>query len=115
MNLLRIAQAQINTTVGDFRGNLDKIVQWIGRAESAGADLVTFPELALCGYPPEDLLIRRRFRDNNWEALQQLKAHCRGIAVLVGFAHAQDGKVYNAAALLGNSDLLGVYHKIETP
>jgi NAD+ synthase (glutamine-hydrolysing) len=115
MNLLRIAQAQINTTVGDFRGNLDKIVQWIGRAESAGADLVTFPELALCGYPPEDLLIRRRFRDNNWEALQQLKAHCSGIAVLVGFAHAQDGKIYNAAALLGNSDLLGVYHKIELP
>jgi NAD+ synthase (glutamine-hydrolysing) len=115
MNLLRIAQAQINTTVGDFRGNLDKIVQWIGRAESAGADLVTFPELALCGYPPEDLLIRRRFRDNNWEALQQLKAHCRGIGVLVGFAHAQDGKVYNAAALLGNSDLLGIYHKIELP
>ncbi len=47
MNLLRIAQAQINTTVGDFRGNLDKIVHWIGRAESSGADLVTFPELAL--------------------------------------------------------------------
>ena len=115
MNLIRIAQAQINTTVGDFRGNLDKIVRWIGRAESAGADVVTFPELALCGYPPEDLLIRRRFRDNNWEALQQLKAHCRGIAVLVGFAHAQDGKVYNAAALLGNSDLLGIYHKIELP
>jgi len=115
MNLLRIAQAQINTTVGDFRGNLDEIVQWIGRAESAGADLVTFPELAICGYPPEDLLIRRRFLDNNWEALQQLKAHCRGIAVLVGFAHAQDGKVHNAAALLGNSDLLGVYHKIELP
>jgi NAD+ synthase (glutamine-hydrolysing) len=115
MNLLRIAQAQINTTVGDFRGNLDKIVHWIGRAESSGADLVTFPELALCGYPPEDLLIRRRFRDNNWEALQQLKEHCRGIAVLVGFAHAQDGKVYNAAALLGNSDLLGIYHKIELP
>jgi NAD+ synthase (glutamine-hydrolysing) len=115
MNLLRIAQAQINTTVGDFRGNFDKIVQWIGRAESAGADLVTFPELALCGYPPEDLLIRRRFLDNNWEALQQLKAHCRGIAVLVGLAHAQDGKVFNAAALLGNSDLVGIYHKIELP
>jgi NAD+ synthase (glutamine-hydrolysing) len=115
MNLLRIAQAQINTTVGDFRGNLDKIVQWIGRAESRGADLVTFPELALCGYPPEDLLIRRRFLDNNWEALQQLKAHCRGIAVLVGLAHARDGKVFNAAALLGNSDILGIYHKIELP
>jgi NAD+ synthase (glutamine-hydrolysing) len=115
MNLLRIAQAQINTTVGDFRGNLDKIVRWIERAQSADADLVTFPELALCGYPPEDLLIRRGFLDNNREALQQLKAHCRGIAVLVGFAHVQDGKVYNAAALLGNSDLLGVYHKIELP
>jgi NAD+ synthase (glutamine-hydrolysing) len=115
MNLLRIAQAQINTTVGDFRGNLEKVIQWIGRAESADADLVTFPELALCGYPPEDLLLKRRFLHNNWEALQQLEEHCSGIAVLVGFAHAQDGKVYNAAALLGGSSLLGVYHKIELP
>ena len=115
MDLLRIAQAQINTTVGDFTGNLDKIVRWIGRAERAGADIVTFPELALCGYPPEDLLLKRRFLDNNREALQRLEAHCRGIAVLVGFAHAQDGKVYNAAALLCNSQVLGVYHKIELP
>ncbi len=105
MDLLRIAQAQINTTVGDFTGNLDKIVRWIGRAERAGADIVTFPELALCGYPPEDLLLKRRFLDNNREALQRLEAHCRGIAVLVGFAHAQDGKVYNAAALLCNSQV----------
>jgi NAD+ synthase (glutamine-hydrolysing) len=115
MNLLRIAQAQINTTVGDFAGNLEKIVQWIGQAESAGADIVTFPELAICGYPPEDLLIKRRFLDNNWDALQQLKEHCRATAVLVGFAHSDEGKVYNAAALLGNSSLLGIYHKIELP
>jgi NAD+ synthase (glutamine-hydrolysing) len=115
MNLLRIAQAQINTTVGDFRGNLEKIIQWIDQAKSAAADIVTFPELALCGYPPEDLLLKRRFLDNNSEALQQLKAHCNGIAVLVGFAHAVDGKVYNAAALLGDSRVLGIYHKVELP
>ncbi len=115
MNLLRIAQAQINPTVGDFEGNVGKIVQWIEQAEEAAADIVTFPELALCGYPPEDLLMKRRFLGSNREALEQLKEHCRDTAVLVGFAHARDGRVYNAAALLGNSRVLGIYCKIELP
>ncbi len=115
MNLLRIAQAQINPTVGDFDGNVGKIVQWIGRAEEAAADIVTFPELALCGYPPEDLLMKRRFLGSNWETLEQLKEHCRHTAVLVGFAHGREGRVYNAAALLGNSSVLGIYYKIELP
>ncbi|MGB6064880.1 MAG: NAD+ synthase [Desulfomonilaceae bacterium] len=115
MNLLRIAQAQINPTVGDFDGNVGKIVQWIGRAEEAAADIVTFPELALCGYPPEDLLMKRRFLGSNWETLEELKEHCRHTAVLVGFAHGREGRVYNAAALLGNSSVLGIYYKIELP
>jgi NAD+ synthase (glutamine-hydrolysing) len=115
MTVLRVAQAQINTTVGDLSGNTAKIVDWIARARSMKADVVTFPELALCGYPPEDLLLRPRFLLDNRRALEALAAHCNGIYVLVGFADSRDGHAYNAAALLHEGRVLNVYHKIELP
>ena len=115
MTLIRIAQAQINTIVGDFRGNLEKISEWIVRARATGADIVMFPELALCGYPPEDLLFRPKFLQDNRRALDMLAPRCRGLLALVGFADAINGKVFNAAALLGNGTVRDVYHKIELP
>jgi NAD+ synthase (glutamine-hydrolysing) len=115
MALIRIAQAQMNSTVGDFRGNLEKISEWIVRARATGADIVMFPELALCGYPPEDLLFRRTFLRDNRSALDMLAPRCRGLLVLVGFADSVDGKARNAAALLGNGTVLDIYHKMELP
>ncbi len=77
MAVLRVAQAQINTTVGDLKGNAAKIADWIGQARSVDADVVTFPELALCGYPPEDLLLRPRFLLDNRRALEDVGSSLR--------------------------------------
>lgn len=115
MGTVRIVQAQINSTLGDFDGNLAKITHWIDRARDADADVVTFPELALCGYPPEDLLLRPGFLEDNRAALEALVPHSKGINVVVGFADEVDGKVYNAAALMSDGHLVDVYHKVELP
>ena len=115
MAILRIAQGQINTTVGNFSGNAEKIIRTIASARGRGVDIVTFPELSVCGYPPEDLLLKRSFlRDNN-EVLHHIKKHTEDIAAIVGYADYHNGKVYNAAALLHNGILLATYHKIELP
>lgn len=115
MSVVRIAMAQINSTVGDLSGNVRKIGQWVDRARAASVDLVIFPELVLCGYPPEDLLLKRRFLRDTAAALEGLRGLCKGINVLVGFPHAVDNKVFNAAALLEDGKLVGMYHKIELP
>jgi NAD+ synthase (glutamine-hydrolysing) len=115
MAVVRIAMAQINPTVGDLSGNVAKIGDWVSRARLVSADLVIFPELVLCGYPPEDLLLKRRFLRDTAVALERLQRHCRGINVLVGFADTVDDTVFNAAALLEDGELVGVYHKIELP
>jgi NAD+ synthase (glutamine-hydrolysing) len=115
MDILRIAQAQINVTVGDLVANTDKIIRWIERAREASADVVTFPELALCGYPPEDLLLKPKFIRDNWTMLEHLAKQCKGITAVVGFADSEGDKVYNSAALIHEGRLVGVYHKIELP
>ncbi len=115
MALLRIAQAQINTTVGNFSGNAEKIVQSIASSRNQKVDIITFPELSVCGYPPEDLLLKRDFLQDNMEALQSIKSHAKDIAVIVGYADYHEGKVYNAAALLHDGALVAVYHKMELP
>ncbi len=112
---LRVALAQINPTVGDFKGNVAKIGAAIGRAREAGADIVTFPELALCGYPPEDLLLRPQFLRDNGDALEGVVRQSEGIAVVVGFADSAEGKTYNAAAVVSNGRVVGIYHKVELP
>ncbi|AFM26256.1 NAD+ synthase [Desulfomonile tiedjei] len=115
MNTVRIAQAQINPTLGDLNGNVDKIARWIDKAREGGADIVTFPELVLCGYLPEDLLIRAGFIKDNWSALQDLIPRCLGICAIVGFPHLEDNKVFNAAAVICDGKLMGIYNKIELP
>ncbi len=114
MRRLRIALGQINTTVGDFKGNIRKIVTTIDQAKSLGADLVTLPELAVCGYPPEDLLFKPRFVRANREALEQVINHTAGITAAVGFVNDGD-RLYNAAAIAHDNKLIDIYHKIFLP
>ena len=112
--MLRVGIAQINSTVGDLSGNTRKIMESIDQAKSLGVDLLTFPELAITGYPPEDLLFKPQFIKQNRESLDKIIEHCSDIAVVVGFVDS-DGDIYNAAAVLYNKKLVGVYHKFYLP
>ncbi|MDE3095564.1 MAG: NAD+ synthase [Chloroflexota bacterium] len=110
MRTLRAALAQIDTTVGDLAGNAAKIIEWTERARALGADLVAFPELAVTGYPPEDLVLRRSFVADNLRALDEVVAATRGIASIVGFVD-MDGDIYNAAAIISDGRLVARYRK----
>jgi NAD+ synthase (glutamine-hydrolysing) len=114
MRRLRIGMAQINTTVGDFAGNTQKILEAVAEARSLGVDLLTFPELAICGYPPEDLLLKPQFIEENLRSLDKVVQHCFGLTIVVGFVDAK-GDIYNAAAVIHDGKLAGVYHKIYLP
>ncbi|RLB07722.1 MAG: NAD+ synthase [Deltaproteobacteria bacterium] len=114
MRTIRIALAQINTTVGDLEGNAQKIVEEIQRAREMGVDLLAFPELAITGYPPEDLLLMPRFVQQNLEVLRKIVETTRSITVLVGFINKKDD-IYNAAALIHDGELVDIYHKMFLP
>ena len=114
MRTFRLALAQINLTVGDLEGNSQKILQRIDEARSIGADLVAFPELAITGYPPEDLLFKPSFIQANIEALHRIVAASQGLAVVVGFVDA-DADIHNAAAVAYDGALAGIYHKMYLP
>ena len=111
---LRAALAQINATVGDIRGNAAKVSKGIRRAREAGASLVVFPELALTGYPPEDLLLKPHFLEAAGTALEELAADATGIVALVGFPERADD-VYNSAAVLADGRVAAVYRKVHLP
>jgi NAD+ synthase (glutamine-hydrolysing) len=111
---LRLALAQINVTVGDLPGNVRKIIEVMGQAQDMGSDLVAFPELALPGYPPEDLLLNPAFVRDNLEALKKVTRATRRITAIVGFADMKDD-IYNAAAILHGGKMVAVYHKIYLP
>src|SRR3989304_2965738 len=108
MRSLRIALGQINPTVGDLEGNLALARETVERARARGADLVALPELALTGYPPEDLLMKPSFVGGNLACLRRLVECCHDITVIVGFVDAADD-IYNAAAVIDDGKLLGVY------
>ncbi len=116
---MKIAAAQINPTIGDIAGNVEKILSNIARATELGAQLVIFPEMCLTGYPPRDLLERPWFVDQNLKALEDLAPKVKDIAALVGFVEknqAPEGKpLYNAAALLENGDISYVSFKSLLP
>ncbi|TML36008.1 MAG: NAD+ synthase [Actinobacteria bacterium] len=111
---LRVALAQLNATVGDIEGNARKIRDSIARARDEGAQLVVLPELALSGYPPEDLLLKTSFVDAVGEALRDVAGEARDIVALVGFPERRDD-VYNAAAVLADGKVAAVYHKVYLP
>jgi NAD+ synthase (glutamine-hydrolysing) len=114
--VVSIALGQINTTVGDLQGNVDTMSAWAGRATEAGADLICFPELAVTGYPPEDLVLRRTFVDDNLEALEGLaRQTAGGCAVLTGFVDRSPTGIHNAAGLLQGGTVVARYHKVKLP
>jgi len=114
LSILRLGLAQINTTVGDLSGNTSKVIRFIDKAKSLGVDLLVFPELAITGYPPEDLLLKPQFIKKNQEHLEKIIRHSSEIAVVVGFVDS-DSDTYNAAAVIYNNKLAGVYRKIYLP
>ena len=111
MRTFRIALAQINVTVGDLSGNTTRILDCIAEARRSQVDLIAFPELAIPGYPPEDLLLKPQFLDENRRCVDRVATASEGIAVVVGFADARDSEVYNAAGLAYDGRLVDVYHK----
>ncbi len=114
MKTLRVALAQINPTVGDLRGNAKKITDYMKEAAGQGAAIVAFPELALTGYPPEDLLLKPQFIEDNMAVLREISREARGITAVVGFVdRAFD--IYNAAAVIRDGQIIDVYHKMFLP
>jgi len=111
---LRLGMAQVNTVVGDFAGNTQKILEAVNRARSLAVDLLTFPELAICGYPPEDLLLKPQFIEQNVRCLSRVVDASSGLAVVVGFVDARED-IYDAAAVIYDGKMVGVYHKIYLP
>jgi NAD+ synthase (glutamine-hydrolysing) len=114
MKLLRIALAQMNFTVGDITGNVSIIVQAIKQAKKVSSDIIAFPELAITGYPPEDLLLKHQFIQDNHAALSKVKKHVNGITAIVGFVDKKDA-LFNAAAILHNRKVVDIYHKKYLP
>jgi NAD+ synthase (glutamine-hydrolysing) len=111
---LRIGLAQINVVVGDLEGNTRRILADIGRARALGVDLLAFPELAITGYPPEDLLFKSAFIEANLRALDEVARAARGLTVVVGFVDRRDD-IMNAAAVIHDGTVAGVYHKQYLP
>ena len=113
---LRVAIAQINVTVGAIRENERKILSFLEKGRRDSADLVLFPELALTGYPPEDLLFKPAFIRDNLAALRRLIPRSRGLCAVVGFVDRdRSGALYNAAAVLRDGRLIHRYHKMMLP
>ena len=111
----RLALAQLNLTVGDLPGNTARMVEYLHLARESGADLVAFPELAITGYPPEDLLFKKSFVDANVAAMEQVVAESRGIAVVLGYVQPRESGIANSAAFGYNGELIGTYDKIILP
>ena len=121
MSNIRVASAQINTTVGDIQGNSRLIVDAVAKARSIGVDIVAFPELAITGYPPEDLLLSSKFVRTNRDALDEIAEHCQSITAIIGivdFQQDSDGNItdiFNAAAIVVNRKVVAIYHKNRLP
>ena len=110
MRSIRLALAQINSIVGDLKGNFQKTIDYINSAVNIGAEIIAFPELSLTGYPPEDLLLKPEFIEDNLKYLNKLIPYSKKITIIAGFVDKRDD-IFNAAAILNNQKLAGIYHK----
>jgi len=113
--ILRVCMAQINTWVGDFAGNARKIINAIEQAKAQGSHIVCFPELAVCGYPPEDLLFKNSFVQENIRRLNQIKEKASGIIAIVGTISQEKRRLFNSAAILADKKIIDIYRKIHLP
>ena len=111
MTQMRVALAQLNPVVGDLDGNVEKIIRAAREAADAQCDLVAFPELMITGYPPEDLVLKPSFVDDNLSALQQVASSLGELSAVVGFVDRDSQGIYNAAALISKGAVAGVYRK----
>ena len=114
MRRVRVGLAQINPTVGAIEANARLVIEWMGRARSARCDLVAFPELALTGYPPEDLLFKPAFIEANLRALAEVTKQSKGLTAVLGYVDKRDD-IFNAAAVLHDGAHAGTYHKQYLP
>ncbi|MDH3553543.1 MAG: NAD+ synthase, partial [Gammaproteobacteria bacterium] len=106
-NTVKVALAQIDLAVGDIAGNTAKIIEYAVRArDEMQADLVVFPELSVCGYPPEDLLFHAGLRIRTEQAVAEIRESIRGIAVLIGFPEYADEQIYNSGAVFSDGEAL---------
>src|SRR3989339_4554 len=112
---MKIAIAQINSTVGDLDKNTEKIILFIANAKKAGADIVVFPELAITGYPPEDLVLKTQFVTDNLSCLEKIVKKSCDIAVYIGFVDRVKDDLFNAAAFIVEKKIKKIYHKINLP
>lgn len=112
---IRLYLAQINPVVGDIKGNYEMIVSHIKKARKEEADIAIFPELALTGYPPEDLLLKNAFIRENLKYLDKIKEEVHGIAAIVGFAYKKDSSIYNSAAVMCQKEICYIYNKQRLP
>src|SRR6266571_3869165 len=114
--MVRIALGQVNTTVGDLDGNVEHMAAWAKRAAAAGADLIVFPELAVTGYPPEDLVLRSAFVADGLAALDDLARRTSdACAVVVGFVDRDARGLHNAAAFCRHGEVVARYRKVKLP
>ena len=112
---MKIAMAQINPTVGDFSGNTVKILEFLSKAREQDADVVIFPEMAVAGYPPQDLLLEQSFLEANRAALDEIVKKTKGIVAVVGFVDYNEEDLFNAAAVIQNGSILKVIYKTLLP
>ena len=115
MTTLRVALAQINVTVGDLDGNARKVLEYVEKARTLKADIVAFPELAVTGYPPEDLVFRRQFVRDNHARMERIVEGTEDIAIVLGFVEREGDSIYNAAAVACDGRLVDVYRKVHLP
>jgi NAD+ synthase (glutamine-hydrolysing) len=113
--MVRIALAQINSTIGDLVGNTALVQRYIEQARAAGVDVVAFPELVITGYPPDDLLLKKSFVADAKAALETIASTTSGIAAVIGFVDEHNGRLYNAAALVSDGKIRGIYRKHHLP
>jgi NAD+ synthase (glutamine-hydrolysing) len=114
MTRLRVAACQLNPVVGDLEGNVNRVLASLEKAEASGADIAVFPELAISGYPPEDLLLKPQFVEDNLEALEKLASQTERCAAVVGFVD-RERDLHNAAAVCAHGSVQGRYHKRVLP
>jgi len=112
---MRIALAQFNASVGNIKGNVGKMEKLIAKAYDLGADIVVFPELSVCGYPPEDLLFKKNFLEDNRLAVERLAQKCPDITVITGFAEINEKGCFNSLAVLQGGKITRTYRKSILP
>ena len=112
---MRVALAQFNASVGDIKSNVNRMQDLSIKAFELGADIVVFPEMSICGYPPEDLLLKKQFIDDNRLAVEYLAKNCPDITIITGFAEANEKGYYNSLAVLQEGRIRKIYHKSVLP